>query len=167
MYQTEEEPAVYLEDLNTSMTFDLPEVPITKERMLEFAKTYDPFRLHHDEDYAKTTRFGQLIASGMMSYMSVWANFVELNVFAEELIAGKSTKVEWFNPVYAGDTLNGFARITNITPRNAYNGIAEFTIDVHNQRGELVLSAVTIPVKRVIHRPLVAVARFDDVNFNS
>lgn len=134
---------MYLDDLNTSMTFDLPEASITKEQIVAFAKTYDPFRLHCDEDYAKTTRFGQLIASGMMSYMSVWANFVELNVFAEELIAGKSTKVEWFNPVYAGDTLNGFARITNITPRNAYNGIVELTIDVRNQRGEPVLTGVT------------------------
>ena len=134
---------MYLDDLNTSMTFDLPEVSITKEQIVGFAKTYDPFRLHYDEAYAKTTRFGQLIASGMMSYMSVWANFVELNVFAEELIAGKSTKVEWFEPVYAGDALHGFARITNITPRNAYNGIVELTIDVHNQRGELVLTGVT------------------------
>lgn len=28
-------------------------------------------------------------------------------------------------------------------PRNAYNGIAEITIDVRNQHGELVLSDVT------------------------
>lgn len=143
MCQAEEEPAVYLEDLNASMTFDLPEVPITKERMLEFAKTYDPFRLHHDEDYAKTTRYGQLVAPGVMSFMSVWAKFMELDVFGEELIAGKSTHIEWFKPVFAGDTLKGSARITRLIPRNDYNGIAELTIDICNQHGELVLTDVT------------------------
>ena len=140
---TEEDPVVYLDDLNTSMTFDLPEVPISKERILKFAKTYDPFRLHYDEDYAKTTRYGQLVAPGVMSFMSVWAKFMELDFFGEELIAGKSTKIEWFKPVFAGDTLKGSARITNITPRNAHNGIAELTIEIRNQHGELVLTDVT------------------------
>ncbi|MBP3704158.1 MAG: hypothetical protein J6I98_01375 [Clostridia bacterium] len=68
---------------------------------------------------------------------------MENDIFGEELIAGKSTKIEWFKPVFAGDVLTGKARVTNITRRNAYNGIAEITIDVVNQNGELVLSDVT------------------------
>ena len=134
---------MYLDDLNTSMTFDLPEVPIPKEQMMAFAKDYDPFRLHYDEDYAKSTRFGQLVAPGVMSFMAVWAKFMEMDVFGEELIAGKSTKIEWFKPVFAGDTLKGTGRISNITPRNAHNGIAELTFEIRNQHGELVLTDVT------------------------
>ncbi|MBR5470639.1 MAG: MaoC family dehydratase N-terminal domain-containing protein [Oscillibacter sp.] len=134
---------MYLDDLNTSITFDLPEVSITKEQMVAFAKDYDPFRLHYDEAYAKTTRYGQLVAPGVMSFMSVWAKFMELDFFGEELIAGKSTKIEWFKPVFAGDTLRGSGRISSITPRNAYNGIAELTIEIRNQHGELVLTDVT------------------------
>ena len=60
-----------------------------------------------------------------------------------EIQTSKASEIEWFKPVFAGDTLKGTARITNITPRNAYNGIAEITIDVRNQNGELVLSDVT------------------------
>lgn len=134
---------MYLDDLNTSMTFDLPEVPITKEQMVAFAKGYDPFRMHYDEEYAKNSRFGQLIAPGVMTFMSVWAKFMELDIFGEALIAGKSTKIEWFRPVFAGDTLKGRSRITNITPRNAHNGIVELTMEVHNQHGELVLTDIT------------------------
>ena len=134
---------MYLDELNTNMEFDLPEVVVSKERMIEFAKLYDPFPLHHDEEFAEKTRFGRLVAPGVMSFMSVWARFIDLGVLGDELIAGKSTKIEWFKPVFAGDTLKGTARITNITPRNAYNGIAEITIDVRNQNGELVLSDVT------------------------
>lgn len=134
---------MYLDDLNTAMEFDLPPVPVEKERMIAFAKLYDPFPLHHDEEFAKNTRFGRLVAPGVMAFMSVWAKFIDANVLGDELIAGKSTKIEWFKPVFAGDTLKGTARVTNIIRRNAYNGIAEITIDVRNQHGELVLSDVT------------------------
>ena len=134
---------MYLDDLNTAMEFDLPAVTIEKERMIEFSKLYDPFPLHHDEDFAKNTRFGVLVAPGVMAFMSVWARFIDANVLGDELIAGKSTKIEWFKPVFAGDSLRGVARITNITRRNTFNGIAEVTIDVYNQHGQLVLSDVT------------------------
>lgn len=134
---------MYLDDMTTQMEFPLPPVEIRKEQMIEFSRTYDPFRLHYDEEYAQTTRYGQLIAPGVMSFMAVWARFMEADILGNELIAGKSTRIEWFKPVYAGDTLTGLARITNITRRNPYNGIAEITIDVRNQRGELVLQDVT------------------------
>ena len=134
---------MYLDDLNTTMEFDLPPVAIERERMIEFSKLYDPFPLHHDEEFARNTRFGALVAPGVMAFMSVWARFIDANVLGDELIAGKSTKIEWFKPVFAGDTLTGKARITNLTRRNPYNGIAEVTIDVYNQHGVLVLSDVT------------------------
>lgn len=134
---------MYLDDLNPNMEIDIPEVIIDKERMIEFAKLYDPIPLHCDEEYAKSTRFGKLIAPGVMSFMAVWAKFMENDIFGDELIAGKSTKIEWFKPVFAEDVLKGKVRIGNITRRNAYNGIAEVIIDVYNQHGELVLSDIT------------------------
>lgn len=134
---------MYLDDLHVGMEVEMPAVTIDRERMLDFARLYDPIPLHLDEDYAKSTKFGGLIAPGVMTFMSVWAEFVKLNMFGEELIAGKSTKIEWFKPVYADDILKGKARVSAITRRNAYNGICEVTVDVYNQHGELVLSDVT------------------------
>jgi len=134
---------MYLDDLHAGLEVEMPAVTISKERMLEFARLYDPIPLHLDEEYAKNTKFGGLIAPGVMTFMSVWAEFVKLNLFGTELIAGKSTKIEWFKPVYADDVLRGKARVSAIVRRNAYNGIAEVTVDVYNQRDELVLSDVT------------------------
>ncbi len=134
---------MYLDDLKLNEEFNVPEVVIEKNQMIEFAKLYDPIPLHCDEEYAKTTKFGKLIAPGVMSYLAVWAKFMENDIFGDELIAGKSTKIEWFKPVYADDTLTGKATLTNITRRNPYNGIAEVTLDVFNADGEKVLSSVT------------------------
>lgn len=134
---------MYLNDFEVGMEFDIPEVVIDRERMLDFARLYDPIPIHLDDDYCKNTRFGQLIAPGVMSFMTVWAKFMENDIVGDELVAGKSTKMEWFKPVFAGDRLHGTVRITKITPRNKYNGILEITIDIHNQDGELVITDVT------------------------
>lgn len=134
---------MYLDDLHVGMEIEVPEVTIDRERMMDFARLYDPIPLHLDEQYAQNTKFGGLIAPGVMSFMSVWAEFVKLNLFGEQLVAGKSTKIEWFKPVYAGDILKGKVRVSAVNRRNAYNGIAEVTVDVYNQHGDLVLSDVT------------------------
>lgn len=134
---------MYLDDLHVGMVIDLPPVTVKWERMLDFARLYDPIPIHMDEEYAKGTQFGKVIAPGVMTFMSVWAEFMKVDLFGAELIAGKSTKIEWFKPVYAEDVLKGQARISDIRRRNKYNGICEVTVDVYNQLGELVLSDVT------------------------
>ncbi len=134
---------MYLEELTQGRRISLAPVTITMEEMVAFARAYDPIPLHTDEDYAKTTRFGQLIAPGVMSFMAVWVKYLEQDFLGEQLIAGKSTKIEWFLPVFAGDVLTGTAYVSGVTVRNDYNGIAEVTIDVVNQDGKPVLRDVT------------------------
>lgn len=116
---------------------------IEKEKMLAFARVYDPIPLHTDEEYAKGTPFGRLIAPGIMSFMSVWAKYLEADFFGNELLAGKSTKIEWIKPVYADDVLTGRATITRKEKRNARNGLVEVSITAWNQHGEVVLTDVT------------------------
>ena len=119
-------------------------IQISREKMVSFAKDYDPIPLHTNEEYAKKTRFGKLIAPGIMVFMSVWAKYIEeIDFTGDQLIAGKSTNVEWFCPVYAGDTLYGKTTVTALAPRNPYNGTVEITIEVFNQDNALVLRDVT------------------------
>ena len=129
--------------MEIGMKIDIPSAKVDKQQMLDFARLYDNIPLHTDEEYAKKTRFGRLIAPGVMSFMVVWAKFLENDIMGEELVAGKSTKIEWFRPVFADDELKGEAEITAITKRNEYNGIVEITIRVFNQNKELVLTDIT------------------------
>ena len=69
--------------------------------MIDFAKKYDNIPLHTDEEYTKSTILGGLIVPGVMSFMSVWAKYLENDLAGDELLAGKSTKIEWFKPVFA------------------------------------------------------------------
>lgn len=134
---------MYFDELKLGMTVDTAPTVIQKEKMIDFARDYDNIPLHTDEEYAKSTPFGKLIAPGVMSFMSVWAKYLEVDFFGEELLAGKSTKIEWIKPVFADDVLTGEATITNLVKRNAKNGLVEVTIEAYNQDGDLVLTDVT------------------------
>ena len=134
---------MYFDELKLGMAVETAPAVIKKEKMMEFARDYDNIPLHTDEEYAKSTSFGALIAPGVMSFMSVWAKYLEVNFFEKELLAGKSTKIEWLKPVFADDVLVGKAKITNLVKRNEKNGLVEITMDVYNQNGELVLTNVT------------------------
>ena len=143
---------MYFDELNVGMSVDIAPVVIEKEAMLDFARLYDHIPLHTDEAYAKTTPFGGLIAPGVMSFMSVWARYLEEDFFGEALLAGKSTKIEWLKPVYPGDTLTAKVELTALTPRNGRNGIAEVTLHIRNQHDILVMTNVTEAIVKC--RPL-------------
>lgn len=134
---------MYFEDIKVGTEITLAPAEIKKEKMIAFAKDYDNIPLHTDEEYAKKTVFGRLIAPGVMSFMCVWAKYLEVDLFGEELLAGKSTKIEWLKPVFAEDVLTGKAVVTNCVERNAKNGLVEITIYAYNQDGVLVLTDVT------------------------
>lgn len=140
---------MYFNELKVGMSLQLEPAVIEKQKMLDFAYNYDNIPLHTDEEYAKTTPFGKLIAPGVMSFMSVWAKYLKVDFFKEELLAGKSTKIEWIKPVFVEDVLQGVATITKLTPRNEKNGIAEVTIEVYNQDKILVLSSVTEAIVKI------------------
>jgi acyl dehydratase len=134
---------MYFDELKLGMSVEAAPAVIAKDKMLAFAKEYDNLPLHTDEEYATTTRFGKLIAPGVMSFMTVWAKYLEVDFFGNELIAGKSTKIEWHKPVFAEDVLTGKATITNLVKRSEKDGIVAVSFDVYNQNGELVLTDVT------------------------
>ena len=134
---------MYFEEIPLHWSRELKPVVIEKEKMMAFAREYDPIPLHLDEEYAKTTPFGQVIAPGVMSFMSLWANYLLVDFYGEELLAGKSTKIIWHKPVYANDVLTGSAVITNLVQRNPRNGLVEITIEAYNQDNVHVLSNIT------------------------
>lgn len=140
---------MYLQDFHIGQQFDIPPVTIAKDKMIAFARDYDPLPLHLDEDFAKTTTFKGLIAPGVMSFMAVWSEFVKMNLWTDSLIAGRSTTIEWFEPVYAGDVLSGHAYVTGLHQNRPGTGIIEVAVDIYNQRKALAIRDITQAVLKV------------------
>lgn len=134
---------MYFEEFILGSKTQIEPAVIDKNDMVAFAERYDNIPLHTDEEYAKTTIFGQLIAPGVMSFMSVWAKYLEIDLAGKELLAGKSTKIEWHKPVFANDVLTSTCTVSKLEKRNPKNGLVELTFEVFNQKGELVLTDTT------------------------
>jgi acyl dehydratase len=133
--------AMYLEEFTVGQSYEIPPFSITKEQLLDFAREYDPLPIHLDEVYARTTRFGGLIASGVMTFMLGWASFIRNgDPFGDELVAGVSNHMAWQTPTYAGDRLRGMVSVCRVERRNAYNGLVGFEVALYNQDDELVAS---------------------------
>ena len=55
---------VYFEDLDEGAVHWGSECPVEKDVMLDYGRRYDPWPFHIDEEAAKLSPFGGLIASG-------------------------------------------------------------------------------------------------------
>ena len=134
---------MYLEDYTIGMEWKTEPVTIGREELVDFTMKYDPHPIHFDDEYAKTTRFKEIIAPGALTYLVVWSPFMKLNPFGDELVAGKSTKMEWHLPVYAGERLSGRFWVSKVEPLGRGKGLLEIQIEIHNQEGKRVLSGLT------------------------
>ena len=134
---------MYFDDFKAGDVFELKPVTIKKDRMLAFAEEYDPQLIHMDEDYGKASRYGDIIAPGIMSFMSVWAEFVKSDIIFDHFISAQSFKVNWLVPVFADEVLTGKVIIDSVTPRNPYNGIVEVNLVIYNQDGMKVMDTLT------------------------
>lgn len=133
---------LYFEDCKTGMKFNLGTQPVKKEEMLEYAHKYNRSPLHLDEGYMKNSMYGGIIAPGMFSFSLPWAAFIDRNIFGEAEIGGKSTKVDWYKAVYAGDILSSEAEITALNAINSGKGVVTVEITSWNQDGKMVMKSI-------------------------
>ncbi|HEX3463150.1 MAG TPA: MaoC family dehydratase [Candidatus Elarobacter sp.] len=108
---------------------------ITEADILLFAAVSgDNYPLHVDAEYAKTTRFGQRAAHGMLT-ASLLSTVVGLvlqkpgGLYVEQSVRFRA-------PVFIGDTLTAKAEVTELIPQRRRMRVRASIV---NQRGETVL----------------------------
>lgn len=124
----------------------------TAEKIIEFARKFDPQYFHTDPERAKSSVLGGLCASGWhVTAAMMKCNVETIRRQAREVMARGETppkfgpspgfkNLKWLKPVRAGDTITYFMRFTGDRPIPARPGrnIIEMSYEGVNQRGELV-----------------------------
>ncbi len=113
---------------------------ITDELIRKFADVsgdYNP--IHLDEEFAKTTRFGQRIAHGMLggAFISGVLGY-ELNV---RKIVYLSQTMKFVHPVFIGDTISTTAKVINIRADKPVVTVETICV---NQTGETVIKGEAV-----------------------
>ncbi|MGR6430175.1 MaoC family dehydratase [Rhizobium sp. PAMB 3174] len=134
----------YFEDFHSGRTFPFAPVTVSKEEIIAFASEFDPQPMHTDEEAAKESMFGTLVASGWHTSSIMMRMMIDAYLLqsASEGSPGVDL-MEWKKPVLAGDTLSG--QTTVVQSRGSASrpglGLVKVLHELFNQRGELVLKS--------------------------
>ena len=146
----------YFEDLQIGGVRETGTHTMDKAEIIAFAKEFDPQPFHIDEEAAKQSIYGGLIASG-------WHTAACTMRLLVDSIAGRTASLgspgfdnlRWLKPVRPGDTLRARSTcIEKIESRSKPDiGICKFNIEVFNQAGDLVMSLTSIAMYRRRPKP--------------
>jgi acyl dehydratase len=134
----------YFEDFTPGQTIELGRRSITRDEIIAFAREFDPQPFHLDEEAAKTTIYGGLIASGWhtaaISMRLLYDGLVKDTV---SLGSPGVDELRWVKPVRPGDTLSARLTVLECVPSRSKpdRGIVRSTIEMLNQHGEVVVTS--------------------------
>jgi acyl dehydratase len=136
-------------------THDFGSYEFTAERIVGFARRFDPQVFHVDAEAARATAFGGLCASGWHTCAVLMR--LQVDYFAARARDDPAAPrfgpspgfedLKWLRPVYAGDRIafSGTVTAKRLSASRPGTAIVTTAITGTNQNGEAVLS-VTVPV---------------------
>lgn len=135
----------YFEDCHVGQVFETGTFEVTLERMVEFAKEYDPQGIHTDEDEAKSFMYPSIISSGWLTASITMRLLVHSEFWADSGVVGiGADHIRWPRPVHAGDKLTATCEILEmrLTKSRPDKGFMKISIVTHNQDGMEVMNMV-------------------------
>jgi 3-hydroxybutyryl-CoA dehydratase len=131
----------YFEDLQQGETHTSRGRTVTETDIVNFAGLSGDFTpVHVDEEFAKSTLFGQRIAHGALVFSISMGLVTQMNLLTDTLIAFYGIeKLRFARAVFIGDTIHVVKKITGRLERGADRGVVTFSTTVLNQRDEPVL----------------------------
>jgi len=135
----------YWDDFTPGWTYESGSRSLSAEEIKRFAREYDPQVFHTDEEAAKATPFGGLIASGWQT-CGVMMRLMCDGYLVESACLGSPglEELRWLKPVRPGDALRLRSTVLEQTPsqKQPNRGTVKFRWEVLNQDGEVVCSIV-------------------------
>ena len=135
---------VYWEDIETGRVLETGLLNIDALGIRGFAQKFDPQPYHLDRDAAEASLFGGLCASGW-HVSAMMMKLISEELIKENIALVGSKKVpwlEWYRPVFEGDTISARATITDKSLDEDITdyGLIGFDIDVNNQHENKVMA---------------------------
>ncbi len=135
----------WFEDFTPGWTFENGPRTLTAAEIVAFAREWDPQSYHTDEERARESPYGGLIASGWQT-ASVAMRLMCDGYLLETSCVGSPgiDELRFLKPVRPGDALRFRSTVIEAAPSNTKpnRGTVTFRWEVINQRGEVTLSMV-------------------------
>jgi acyl dehydratase len=133
----------YFEDFTPGQVIELGSRAVTRDEIITFASAFDPQPFHTDEEAAKKSIYGGLLASGWHTG-SLMMRLLYDGLLKETVSLGSPgiDELRWLKPVRPGDTLSARMTVLENTPSRSKSdrGIVRTLIELENQHGEIVMT---------------------------
>ena len=142
---------LYYEDIKDGDHMSLGNYLVTKEAILDFANQWDPMIFHTDEEVAKKTPHGGLIAPGTLLLAIRIRLFHDDGINRKVLASMGFEDVRFVRPAYVGDrlTLNIEFQEKRVSKSRPEYGIAKYYMELVNQTNKPVLTMFdTVMIER-------------------
>jgi acyl dehydratase len=136
------QPRYWWEDFEVGKQLLTHTVEVTREEIVDFARRYDPQRFHVDEEAARRTMFGGLIASGWMTASLSMRLMCDAYLLDSASLGSPGLdELKWLKPVRPGDRLRVRTTVLEARPMESRPevGLAKSRMETLNQRDEVVL----------------------------
>ncbi len=134
----------YYEDLEVGPSGRFGSYEMTKEEIIEFASRFDPQPFHLDDDFAKTTHFGALCASGWHTGSVLMRILVDHGKETGLASLGSPglQDLKWAKPVFVGDILSVEREYLDkrLSKSRPGLGLVTFNNYVYNHHNDVVMS---------------------------
>lgn len=131
-------PRRHFEDLTEGEGLRCQPLMMTREAIIDFAEAFDPQPFHVDDNLAKASIFGGLVASSLHTLSACTRVVVEAQGDVAILSGVGMDEVKMYNPVRPGDTLTVEAWWADLKRSRTQpdRGFAAIKCKVTNQRRE-------------------------------
>lgn len=134
---------MYFEDLPQGATFTTATKTLTRDEVVDFARQWDPQPFHLDDEAAKASPYGQIIASGFHTILVAFNLILQASDWSRSSMGSPGMEqVLWIAPVFPGDTLQVQAKVVSAKASRSKpdRGFVDIAYDIHNQNDETVAS---------------------------
>ena len=143
---------LYYEDLSVGQGFLSRAEAIGRDRIVAFAQEFDPQPQHLDEDAARGSMFGELVASGWHTAALTMRLQLDCVVgrFPGGSLGAQIDTLAWLRPVRPGDLLRAKVEVMQMRPSRSRpdRGLVTFRTTTLNQREEpvqVMTASVLVP----------------------
>lgn len=146
--------SLFFEDFRPGDVTDTGSLTVTREEIVAFARQFDPQPFHVDEDAARRSPFGGLIASGWHTASLCMRLIVDLlGPGSGSLGSPGVDELRWLKPVRPGDELSVRVEVLEAIPSRSKpdRGLVKLRYTTRNQNGEEVMTMVALGL--VLRRP--------------
>ncbi len=138
------ETKLSLKDLYIGQRFVSESFTFTAEEIKSYAAQFDPQPFHMDEEAARHSPFGGLVASGWHT-ASVSMRLIVNSIHLDCGLIGLGGTLNWLRPVHPGERIFVESEIISLSPSRSKPGqaVVEVHCQVENNKGDTVIEFTT------------------------